>query len=244
MTPPESATPPQTENPAKPGLWASVQTVIRHLNAYAGLLNVILGIIGALFLVNEWHNRVAETRIKAIEALSGSAAQSRAAILYLVQLGADLAHQNLSGVNASGLSIEDAAMSDVRLDNANLIDASLTGDLSALSVRCAEISNLSLDNTQHVRPVDARGARLGGANAPVKKWNAPVLYTPAEVLEALGKNIGQGLKSEIAVSQYLRARPGAQAEASLPYCLYERLKAQGAKPEALCRGMTWDGVSC
>ena len=235
---------PQNEISPKPGVWNSVQTVIRHLNAYAGLLNVILGVIGALFLVNEWHARVAETRIKAIEALSGSAAQSRAAILYLVQLGADLAHQNLSGVNASGLAIEDAAMSDVRLDNANLVDASLTGDLSALSVRCAEISNLSLDNTQHLRPIDARGARLGGGSAPIKKWNAPVLYTPAEVLETLGKSIGQGLKSEIAVSQYLRGRPGAQAEASLPYCLYERLKSQGATPEALCRGVTWDGVSC
>lgn len=235
---------PQNETSPKPGFWRSAQTVIRHLNAYAGLLNVILGIIGALFLVNEWHARVAETRIKAIEALSGSAAQSRAAILYLVQLGADLAHQNLSGVNASGLSIEDAAMADVRMDNSNLVDASLTGDLSALSVRCAEISNLSLDNTQHIRPIDARGARLGGANAPVKRWNAPVLYTPPEVLEALGKSIGQGLKSEIAVAQYLRGRPGAQAEASLPYCLYERLKSQGAAPEALCLGMTWDGVNC
>jgi hypothetical protein len=234
----------ETPQPAKVGPWASVLTVMRHLNAYAGLMNVILGIIGALFLVNEWHSRVAETRIKAIEALSGSAAQSRAAILYLVQLGADLAHQNLSGVNASGLSIEDAAMADVRLDNANLVDATLAGDLSALSVRCADISNLSLDNTQHLRPIDARGARLGGAGAPIKKWNAPVLYMSPDVLETLGKSIGQGLKSEIAVSQFLSKVPGAQAETSLPYCLYERLKAQGAKPEDLCRGVSWDGVSC
>ena len=235
---------PQNDISPKPGLWGSVQIFVRHLNAYAGLLNVVLGIIGALFLVNEWHNRVAETRIKAIEALSGSAAQSRAAMLYLVEIGADLAHQNLSGVNASGLSIEDALMTDVRLDGANLIDASLTGDLSALSVRCAEISNLSLDNTEHIRPIDARGARLGGGSAPVKRWNAPVLYTPAEVLETLGKNIGQGLKSEIAVAKYLRGRPGAQGEGSLPYCLYERLKSQGATPEALCKDVTWDGVNC
>ncbi len=237
-------TPPPNELVAKPGVWGSVQMLIRHLNAYAGLLNVVLGIIGALFLVNEWHNRQAETRIKAIEALSGSAAQSRAAMLYLVEIGADLAHQNLTGVNASGLSIQDAAMADVRFDNANLIDATLTGDLSAVSVRCAEISNLSLDSLQHTRPIDARGARLGGASATVKRWNAPVLYTPAEVLESLGKNIGQGLKSEIAVAKYLQGRPGAQGEDSLPYCLYERLKSQGATPEALCRGMTWDGVSC
>ena len=165
-------------------------------------------------------------------------------MLYLVEIGADLAHQNLTGVNASGLSIQDAAMADVRFDNANLIDATLTGDLSAVSVRCAEISNLSLDSLQHTRPIDARGARLGGASATVKRWNAPVLYTPAEVLESLGKNIGQGLKSEIAVAKYLQGRPGAQGEDSLPYCLYERLKSQGATPEALCRGMTWDGVSC
>ena len=237
-------TPPQNEIVTKPGLWGSVQIFVRHLNAYAGLLNVLLGIVGALFLVNEWHNRVAETRIKAIEALSGSAAQSRAAMLYLVEIGADLAHQNLTGVNASGLAIDDALMADVRLDNSNLVDATLTGDLSALSVRCAEISNLSLDTTQRTRPIDARGARLGGAGASIKKWNAPVLYTPAEVLEALGKNIGQGMKSEIAVARYLHDRPGAQGEDSLPYCLYERLKSQGATPEALCRGMTWDGVNC
>lgn len=235
---------PHNEISPKPGVWASVQSLVRHLNAYAGLLNVVLGIIGALFLVNEWRSRVAETRIKAIEALSGTAAQSRAAMLYLVEIGADLAHRNLTGVNAGGLSIEDALMTDVRLDGANLIDASLAGNLSALSVRCAEISNLSLDNSQHTRSIDARGARLGGGIAPIKRWNAPVLYTPAEVLETLGKSIGQGLKSEIAVAQYLRGRPGAQGEDSLPYCLYERLKSQGATPEALCRGVTWDGVNC
>ena len=217
----------------KAGLWGTAKGLMQGLNAYAALLNVMLGVIGAFFLVNEWQNREAETRVKAIEALSGTASQSRAAILYLVQIGADLAHQNLTGVNAGGLSIEGAVMADVRLDNANLIDARLTGDLSALSVRCADISNLSLVNTHQERPIDARGARLGGFGTPVKSWNSTVLYTPAEILQTLGKNIGRGLAGEIAVAQYFEKKPGAQAEDSLPYCLYDRLKGQGVDPVAL-----------
>ena len=214
------------------------------MNAFAGLLNVMIGVIGALFLVNEWQNRQAETRIKAIEALSGSASQSRAAILYLVQIGADLAHQNLTGVNASGLRIQNAAMSDVRMDNADLNDAFLSGDLSALSVRCADVSNLALNSTQHARPIDARGARVGSARATIKSWSSPALYTPAAVLEQLGKNIGQGMKGEIEVAAFLSKVPGAQPETSLPYCLYDRLKSQGAAHEDLCKGMTWDGIGC
>ena len=229
----------------KAGLLGTALSLMRGLNSYAALLNVMLGVIGAFFLVNEWQNREAEARIKAIEALSGNASQSRAAILYLVQIGADLAHQNLTGVNAGGLSIEGAVMADVRLDNANLIDARLTGDLSALSVRCADISNLALINTRQERPIDARGARLGGFGTPVKSWTSTVLYTPVEILTELGKNIGKGMAGEIAVAQYFEKKPGAQAEDSLPYCLYDRLKSQGADPVALCRGgMRWDGVTC
>ena len=229
----------------KAGLLGTALSLMRGLNSYAALLNVMLGVIGAFFLVNEWQNRETEARIKAIEALSGNASQSRAAILYLVQIGADLAHQNLTGVNAGGLSIEGAVMADVRLDNANLIDARLTGDLSALSVRCADISNLALINTRQERPIDARGARLGGFGTPVKSWTSTVLYTPVEILTELGKNIGKGMAGEIAVAQYFEKKPGAQAEDSLPYCLYDRLKSQGADPVALCRGgVRWDGVTC
>lgn len=229
----------------KPGVWGNTKELMRGLNNYAALLNVVLGVIGAIFLVNEWQNREAETRIKAIEALSGTASQSRAAILYLVQIGADLAHQNLTGVNAGGLSIEGAVMADVRLDNANLIDARLTGDLSALSVRCADISNLVLRNTHQERPIDARGARLGGFGAPVKTWDSSTLYTPTETLKTLGKNIGRGMAGEIAVAEYFEKKAGAQAEESLPYCLYDRLKSQGVDVAALCAGgVTWDGVTC
>lgn len=229
----------------KAGVLGNVLGLMRGLNAYAALLNVMLGVIGAFFLVNEWQNREAETRLKAIEALSGNASQSRAAILYLVQIGADLAHQNLTGVNAGGLSIEGAVMADVRLDNANLIDARLSGDLSALSVRCADISNLALINRRQERPIDARGARLGGVGAPVQSWTSTVLYTPSAILKELGKNIGKGMTGEIAVAQYFEKKAGAQAEESLPYCLYDRLKSQGADPAALCRGgMRWDGVAC
>ena len=235
---------PSVRKSSGPSIWSTIQIYLRHLNAYAGLLNVILGIIGALFLVNEWQNRREDSRIKAIEALSGSASQSRAAILYLVQIGADLAHQNLTGVNASGLRIDNAAMSDVRMDNADLTDAELSGNLGAVSLRCADISNLTLTNTQRARPIDARGARLGGVAAAVKSWNSPVLYTPQDVLEQLGKNIHQGMKGEIAVSRALQKVAGAQPEGSLPTCLYDRLKEMGAERDDLCRGMTWDGVGC
>ena len=228
----------------KPGVWTHIKGVLHALNTFAGLLNVIIGVIGALFLVNEWQNRQQEARIKAIEALSGSASQSRAAILYLVQIGADLSHQNLTGVNASGLHIQNASMSDVRLDNADLTDASITGDLSAVSVRCADVSNLSLTSTQRTRPIDARGARIGSSGAAIKTWGAPALYTPRATLEQLGKNIGQGMKGEIMASDDLRKVQGAQPEDSLPYCLYDRLKGQGASHEDLCRGLTWDGIGC
>ena len=228
----------------KVGVWTHVKGVLHALNTFAGLLNVIIGVIGALFLVNEWQNRQAEARIKAIEALSGSASQSRAAILYLVQLGADLSHQNLTGVNASGLQIQNAAMSDVRLDNGDLTDATIAGDLSAVSVRCADVSNLSLTSTLRTRPIDARGARIGSSGAAIKSWGAPVLYTPRAILEQLGKNIGQGMKGEIMVSDYFSKVPGAQAETNLPYCLYDRLKGQGAAHEDLCRGLNWDGIGC
>ena len=229
---------------AKRGVWAHVKGVLHVLNTFAGLLNVIIGVIGALFLVNEWQNRQQEARIKAIEALSGSASQSRAAILYLVQVGADLSHQNLTGVNASGLHIENASMADVRLDNGDLTDANINGDLSAVSVRCADVSNLSLNSTQRTRPIDARGARIGSSGAAIKSWGAPMLYTSRATLEKLGKNIGQGMKGEIMVSDYLSKIPGAQAEDSLPYCLYDRLKDQGAAHDDLCRGLTWDGIGC
>jgi hypothetical protein len=233
-----------TDSGSKAGVWTHVKGVLHSLNTFAGLLNVIIGVIGALFLVNEWQNRQTEARIKAIEALSGSASQSRAAILYLVQIGADLSHQNLTGVNASGLHIQNASMSDVRLDNADLTDASIAGDLSAVSVRCADVSNLSLNSTLRTRPIDARGARIGYSGAAIKSWGAPALYTPRPVLEKLGKNIGQGMKGEIMASDYLRAIPGAKPEESLPYCLYDRLKSQGATHEDLCRGLTWDGIGC
>lgn len=71
----------------------AVQRFIFALNAYAGLMNVILGGIGAMFPVNEWQDRQADARIKAIEALSGSTTQSRAALAYLTRISANLSHQ-------------------------------------------------------------------------------------------------------------------------------------------------------
>lgn len=226
------------------GAVAAVQRSAQALNAYAGLLNVILGVVGAGFLVNEWQNREAETRIKAIEALAGSASQSRAAIVYLAGIGANLDHQNLVGVNASGLRIENAQMADVRMDNAELIDTTLAGDLSALSLRCADVSNLSLNNTHSARAIDARAARLVTAEVGIKNWNSPVLYTSKEVLQKLGKNIGRGMQGELAAATFLSGRPGAQSEQSLPTCLYDRLKSQGVAHEALCRDVQWDGIGC
>ncbi len=119
-----------------------VQRFIYALNSYAGLMNVILGVVGALFLVNEWHERQEGARIKAIEALSGTTTQSRAALAYLARISANLSHQDLSGVNVSGLELSDAGLSDARFDNANLINTTLDGDLAGLSLRCAEISNI------------------------------------------------------------------------------------------------------
>lgn len=222
-----------------------VHKFIHSLNAYAGLMNVILGIIGALFLVNEWQDRQEDARIKAIEALSGSTAQSRAALAYLTRISANLSHQDLSGVNVSGLVMTDAGLSDARFDNSNLINATLSGDLAAVSLRCADISNLSLENKGEQRLIDARGARISMEGAGIVKWKGAALYTSADVLERLGKNIGKGMKGEIATANFLSKQPGAMPDGSLPYCLYDRLKGQGASHDSLCRGgMEWDGISC
>ncbi len=239
----------QNDQPKPPagiltGAAAAVQRGIVALNAYAGLMNVILGMIGAGFLVNEWQNRQADSQIKAIEALSGSASQSRAAIVYLAGIGANLDHQNLDGVNASGLRIEGAQMADVRMDNAELINTTLAGDLSALSLRCADISNLSLTNIRSERSIDARAARRDTAEVGTKNWNSPVLYTSKDALEKLAKSIGRDLNGELAAAGFLGGRPGAQAEQSLPTCLYDRLKKQGVTHEDLCRGAKWDGNGC
>jgi hypothetical protein len=224
---------------------AGVRRLISELNEYAGLMNVILGVIGALFLVNEWKERQEEGRIKAIEALSGTTTQSRAALAYLARISANLSHQDLSGVNVSGLMLEDAGLSDARFDNANLINATLGGDLGALSVRCADISNLSLNNEESERGVDARGARISMEGASIRYWKSPVLYSSSDVLQQVSKNIGKSLKGEVTASEYLSKQAGAAADKSLPYCLYERLKAQGASHDNLCRGgASWDGINC
>lgn len=236
--------------PTPPRNWygnfkSGFKELLRDLNAYAGLLNVILGVVGALYLVNEWQARQDEARIKAIEALTGSASQSRAALVYLARVGANLEHQNLSGANISGLAITDADMADARLDNADLVGATLSGDLSAVSLRCADISNLSLDNGAHTRPVDARGARIGMTDAALKSWNSPVIYSAAAVLGQLSKNLDRDLVGETAAASALAKVSGAIADESLPYCLYERLRGQGASHERLCRGgLRWDGVAC
>ncbi len=222
----------------------AVQRFIFALNSYAGLMNVILGVVGATFLVNEWADRQADARIKAIEALSGNTTQSRAALAYLARISANLSHQDLSGVNVSGLVLDDAGLADARFDNSNLINASLSGDLGGLSVRCADISNLSLVNADDKRPVDARGARVGMEGASIKRWKSRVLYTPADVVRQLGRNIGKGMKGELTAGEYLAKQPGAEADGSLPYCLYERLRSQGASHANLCRDMTWDGINC
>lgn len=221
-----------------------VQRFIYALNSYAGLMNVILGVVGALFLVNEWHERQEEARIKAIEALSGTTTQSRAALAYLARISANLSHQDLSGVNVSGLELSDAGLSDARFDNANLINTTLDGDLAGLSLRCAEISNISLRNSDNKRQIDARGTRLSMEGATLRQWKSPVLYTPADTLQRLAKNIGKPMKGELAAVEYLSKQAGAVPDESLPYCLYERLKAQGASHENLCRGLAWDGISC
>ena len=135
------------------------QKFIFALNSYAGLLNVILGVIGALFLVNEWNERQEDARMKAIEALAGSTTQSRAALAYLARISANLSHQDLSGVNVSGLVLTNAGLSEARFDNSNLINATISGELSGLSLRCADIANLSLSNKQDGM-IDARGARI------------------------------------------------------------------------------------
>jgi hypothetical protein len=226
------------------GAGNAVQRFIYALNSYAGLMNVIIGVIGALFLVNEWEDRQAEARIKAIEALSGSATQSRAALAYLARISANLSHQDLSGVNVSGLTLTDAGLSDARFDNSNLINATLTGDLGALSVRCADISGISLHNANSKRGVDARGARIGMEGATIAHWRSAVIYTPTEVLNTLGKNIGKNLKGELTTAEFMSKQTDAAPDTSLPYCLYERLKTQGASHENLCKGMTWDGINC
>ena len=222
----------------------TVHRFIFALNSYAGLMNVIIGVIGALFLINEWEDRQADARIKAIEALSGSTTQSRAALAYLARISANLSHQDLSGVNVSGLILADAGLADARFDNSNLINATLSGDLGSLSVRCADISGISLDNADDKRPVDARGARIGMVESTIRQWKSTVIYTPADVLEQLGKNIGKRMRGELATAEFMSKQPGASPDQSLPYCLYERLKGQGASHDNLCRGMTWDGINC
>jgi len=224
---------------------SAVQRFIFALNSYAGLMNVILGVVGALFLVNEWNERQEEARIKAIEALAGTTTQSRAALAYLARISANLSHQDLSGVNVSGLVLDDAGLSDARFDNANLINTSLSGDLGALSVRCADISNLSLVNKDEKRGVDARGARISMEGATIQHWQSAVLYTPEATLRQVAKNIGKNLKGELTASEYLSKQAGASPDTSLPYCLYERLRAQGASHDNLCKGgMSWDGINC
>jgi hypothetical protein len=237
------------KNPPTIGRYAiaagqGIRRFIFALNSYSGLMNVILGVIGALFLVNEWEDRQADARIKAIEALSGSTSQSRAALAYLARISANLSHQDLSGVNVSGLTLTDAGLSDARFDNSNLINATLSGDLGALSLRCADISNLSLTNADRKRGVDARGARIGIEGASLLKWKSPVIYTPAETLQQLSKNIGKPMKGEMETAEFMSKQIDATADQSLPYCLYERLKGQGASHDNLCRGLTWDGINC
>jgi len=246
----EPAAPEPADTAPRPRNWygnfkSGFRDLLRDLNAYAGLLNVILGVIGALYLVNEWQARQDEARIKAIEALTGSASQSRAALVYLSRVGANLEHQNLSGANLSGLALEDADMADARLDNADLVSSTLTGDLSAVSLRCADISNITLDSGDHTRPVDARGARIGMNDAKLVSWNSPVIHSSVAVLDKLGDSLGRDMVGEKAAATALGVVRGAIADDSLPYCLYERLKGQGASHERLCRGgVQWDGVAC
>lgn len=221
-----------------------VQRFIFALNSYAGLLNVILGVIGALFLVNEWRERQEDARMKAIEALAGSTTQSRAALAYLARISANLSHQDLSGVNVSGLMLADAGLSDARFDNSNLINATLSGELGGLSLRCADIGNLSLTNKER-RMVDARGARISMDGATLRQWSSPVLYSSPDVLRQVAKNIGRNLRGELTASELLAKQPGAQADGNLPYCLYERLRGQNVSHDNLCKGgMTWDGITC
>lgn len=223
----------------------STQRFIFALNSYSGLFNVILGVIGAFFLVNEWQERQEDARMKAIEALAGSATQSRAALAYLTRISANLSHQDLSGVNVSGLTLTDAGLSDARFDNSNLINATLEGDLGAVSLRCADISNLSLENSDRQRGIDARAARVTMQGASVKSWKSPVIYSDVETLQKLSQNLGRKLTGEIAASEFFAKQPGAQRDGDLPYCLYERLKSQGASHPNLCKGgITWDGISC
>ncbi len=222
-----------------------VHKFIFALNSYSGLLNVMLGVIGALFLVNEWEERQEDARMKAIEALAGSATQSRAALAYLTRISANLSHQDLSGVNVSGLTLTDAGLSDARFDNSNLINATLEGDLGAVSLRCADISNLSLENRERERGIDARAARVSMQGASVKEWKSPVIYSDLETLQKLSANVRRKMTGEIEASEFFAKQPGAQKDGNLPYCLYERLKSQGASHETLCRGgLSWDGISC
>lgn len=240
----ENSTSPPPTNPVIRAA-KSTQRFIFALNSYSGLFNVILGVIGAFFLVNEWHERQEDARMKAIEALAGTATQSRAALAYLTRISANLSHQDLSGVNVSGLALTDAGLSDARFDNSNLINATLDGDLGAVSLRCADISNLTLYNTDRQRGIDARGARVSMQGATVRAWRSPVIYADVETLQKLSKNLGRRMAGEIAASEFLAKQPGAQKDGNLPYCLYERLKSQGASHEKLCQGgLSWDGISC
>lgn len=220
------------------------QRFIFALNSYAGLLNVILGVIGALFLVNEWNERQEDARMKAIEALAGSTTQSRAALAYLARISANLSHQDLSGVNVSGLVLTDAGLSEARFDNSNLINATLSGELGGLSLRCADIGNLSLNNKQDGM-IDARGARISMEGATLKAWKSPVLYSSPDTLRLLAKNIGKNMKGEITAVEFLAKQKGAQADSGLPYCLYERLRGQNVSHDNLCKGgLAWDGINC
>jgi len=199
---PEVSPSPPNDGPLVKGA-RQVQKFVYALNSYAGLMNVILGVVGALFLVNEWRERQEEARIKAIEALAGTTTQSRAALAYLARISANLSHQDLSGVNVSGLELNDAGLSDARFDNSNLINSSLSGDLAALSVRCADISNISLDNDDEKRGVDARGARISMEGATIRHWQSPVLYTSPTVLQRVAKNVGKSMKGELTAVEFL-----------------------------------------
>ena len=222
----------------------TVRRFIFALNSYAGLLNVLLGVVGAIFLVNDWQDRQEDARIKAIEALSGTTSQSRAALAYLARISANLSHQDLSGANVSGLTLTNAGLSDALFDKSNLISATLSGDLGAMSLRCADISNISVDNSDGKRGIDGRAARISMEGATIRHWKSPVIYTSMETLQLLGKNIGKNMKGELAASEYLAKQSGAAPDENLPYCLYERLKGQGSSHENLCRGLTWDGIDC
>jgi hypothetical protein len=182
--------------------------------------------------------------MKAIEALAGSTTQSRAALAYLARISANLSHQDLSGVNVSGLVLANAGLSDARFDNSNLINSTLSGELGGLSLRCADIGNLALNNKED-RVVDARGARISMEGATLRAWSSPVLYASPEVLRAVSKNIGRNLKGELTAAEVMAKQRGAQADSNLPYCLYERLRSQSVSHDSLCKGgVSWDGINC